>query len=263
VLTPSVVIVLVLCLGDSTTALAAKAGRPVPVLMYHVVAEPPDAAPFPHLYVAPDEFAAQLRWLDSRGYRVVTLGAVLDAWAGKAALPARAVVLTFDDGYVSQFTNAFPHLWRLGWPATLNLDVSNVDEPWGLHPWMVSRLIAAGWEIGAHSLTHPDLRLLGASDLRREVSGSRLEIKRRFGITPRFFCYPSGRYDDRVLAAVAAAGYEAATSVESGLASPYRPFELRRVRIDRGDGARMLAVKLAELGQPTNMIAVHGALGSR
>ena len=257
------VVALVPSLGDSTIAVAAGPGRPVPVLMYHVVAEPPAAAPFPHLYVAPMEFAAQLRWLDSRGYRAVTLGDVLDAWAGGPVLPARAVVLTFDDGYVSQFTNAFPQLWRLGWPATLNLDLSNLGHPSGLHPWMVSRLIEAGWEIAAHSLTHPDLRSLGAKELRLEVSGSRLEIQRRFGVTPRLFCYPSGRYDHRVVAAVAAAGYEGATSVDAGLARPERRFELRRVRIDRGDGARMLAVKLAQLGQPTDLTMIHGALGSR
>ena len=171
--------------------------------------------------------------------------------------------MTFDDGYRSQYANALPPLLRRGWPATLNLDLSNLGEAWGLRPWMVRRFIAAGWEIAAHSLTHPDLRALDATALRREVSGSRLEIKRRFGVVPRLFCYPAGRYDQRVLAAVEAAGYEGATTVEAGLASPEHPFELRRVRIDRGDGARLLAVKLALLGHPTDRIAIHGALGSR
>jgi peptidoglycan/xylan/chitin deacetylase (PgdA/CDA1 family) len=224
--------------------------------MYHVVAEPWAGAPFPQLYVSRAEFLAQLRWLDSRGYRAVTLGDVLDAWAGRGRLPPRAVVLTFDDGYRSQYANALPPLWRRGWPATLNLDLSNLRESWGLRAWMVRRLVAAGWEIAAHSLTHPDLRTLDAKSLRREVSGSRLEIERRFGIMPRLFCYPSGRYDRRVLAAVEAAGYEGATTVEAGLASAERRFELRRLRIDRGDGARGLAVKLALLGQPTDRIAI-------
>lgn len=224
--------------------------------MYHVVAEPWAGAPFPQLYVAPAEFVAQMRWLDSRGYRAVTLGDVLDAWAGRLRLPPRAVVLTFDDGYRSHYTNVRPQLSRRGWPATLNLDLSNLREPWGLRPWMVRRLVAGGWEIAAHSLTHTDLRTLDARALRRETSGSRLEIERRFGILPRLFCYPSGRYDKRVLAAVAAAGYEGATTVEAGLASAERPFELRRLRIDRGDGARGLAVELALLGQPTDRIAI-------
>lgn len=76
--------------------------------MYHVIADPPPGASFPQLYVSQAEFAAQVRWLDSRGYRAVTLGDVLDAWAGRRRLPSRVVVLTFDDGYRSQYANALP-----------------------------------------------------------------------------------------------------------------------------------------------------------
>ena len=112
--------------------------------------------------------------------------------------------------------------------------------------------MAAGWEIDAHTLTHPDLTTLSGSALRHEVAGSRAEIRRRFGVTPRFFCYPAGRYDADVLAAVRAAGFEGATTVDPGLAVPTVPFTLARLRVDRGDGSAGLARKLAALGLPTS-----------
>jgi peptidoglycan/xylan/chitin deacetylase (PgdA/CDA1 family) len=222
--------------------------RPVPVLMYHVIREPYPGSPYPDLYVPRAEFAAQMSWLDRNGYEAVTLERVYHAWRGDAVLPARPVVLTFDDGARTHYTNAFPILRGHGWPGVLNLDVSNLEPSWGIQPRMVRELVAAGWEIDAHSLTHPDLSGLGARALRREVAGSRTQIQHRFGVPVNFFCYPAGRYDSEVVAAVKAAGYLGATTTGPGLADLNEPFTLARVRVDGGDGAAGLAAKLRALG---------------
>lgn len=223
--------------------------RPVPILMYHVIADPPRSAPFPDLYVSPEELRAQVRWLSQAGYSAVTLGRVVDAWNGRATLPARPIVLSFDDGYRSHLTAALPILAQRGWPGVLNLDVSNLRPSWGISAAGVRKLLAAGWEVDAHSLTHADLRVLSGAALAREVAGSRRAIRTLFGVTPRFFCYPAGRFDAEAVKAVEAAGFEAATTTEFGLAAPTaRRFTLARVRVDRGDGARGVARKLASLG---------------
>jgi peptidoglycan/xylan/chitin deacetylase (PgdA/CDA1 family) len=231
--------------------------RAVPILMYHVVADPPASAPFPDLYVPRDELHAQVAWLARAGYEAVTLGRVFDAWHGRATLPARPVVLSFDDGYRSHVTAALPILAARSWPGVLNLDLSNVAPSWGVGVRGVRKLVAAGWEVGAHSLTHPDLTSLSGPALTREVSGSRREIRRRFGVLPRFFCYPAGRYDADAIAAVEAAGFDGATTTELGLAGPATPFTLARVRVSRGDGARGLARKLAQLGLPVTRGSVR------
>ena len=111
------------------------------------------------------EFAAQMSWLDRNGYEAVTLDRVYDAWHGDAVLPARPIVLSFDDGYRSHYTNALPILREHGWPGVLNLDLSNLAPSWGIRPAMVRELVAAGWELDAHSLTHPDLTGLSGSAL--------------------------------------------------------------------------------------------------
>jgi peptidoglycan/xylan/chitin deacetylase (PgdA/CDA1 family) len=226
--------------------------RAVPVLMYHVIADPPASAPYPDLYIRRDELRAQVRWLAAAGYEAVTLGRVFDAWHGRATLPPRPIVLTFDDGYRSHVTAALPILAARHWPGVLNLDVSNLAPPWGVGLTGVRKLIAAGWAVDAHSLTHADLALASGATLTQEISGSRREILRLFGVLPRFFCYPAGRYDAEAVAAVKAAGYEGATTTEPGLARPDEPFTLERIRMDRGDGAAGLARKLARAGLPVD-----------
>jgi peptidoglycan/xylan/chitin deacetylase (PgdA/CDA1 family) len=242
----------VLTLALVALAAPASGGQPrdvpVPILMYHVVAAAPAGARYPELYVTPQEFAAQIDVLAKRGYRAMTLRQVHDAWHGRGQLPGRPVVISFDDGYRSQFANALPVLRLHRWPGVLNLDLSNVGDAWRLTPTHVRTLVAAGWEIDSHTLTHPDLTTLDAATLRREVAHSRAELRRRFGVAADFFCYPSGRYDARVVAAVRAAGYLGATTVEYGLARSSESFTLDRVRVNGADGAAGLVAKLKALG---------------
>jgi peptidoglycan/xylan/chitin deacetylase (PgdA/CDA1 family) len=220
---------------------------PVPILMYHVIAPPPTGAPYPGLYVKPADFRGQVGWLAAHGYHAVTLRRVYDYWRGTEALPRNPVVLTFDDGYRSDFTVALPTLRARHWPGVLNLEVRNLQPVWGTRPGMVRKLIAAGWEIDAHTLTHPDLTTVDPAELRREVAGSRAAIRRMFHVPVDFFCYPAGRYDAAVLAAVRAAGFLGATTETEGLARPHSLDTLDRVRVNGSDGVSGFAAKLRAL----------------
>src|SRR5689334_13605305 len=84
--------------------------RPVPILMYHVVSDPPPGAPYPDLYVPEDEFADQMQALQEAGYTAVTLREWWDSWHDDGPLPAKPVVVSFDDGYHSHLANALPVL---------------------------------------------------------------------------------------------------------------------------------------------------------
>jgi peptidoglycan/xylan/chitin deacetylase (PgdA/CDA1 family) len=209
---------------------------PVPVLMYHVIGTPPPSAPYPELFVSRRLFGAQIAALAGAGYHAVTLDRVWQAWHGRAPLPARPVVLTFDDGYRGDFGAAMPILRRHRWPGDLNLLVANLHRHgWGLRTWMVRRMIQNGWEVDSHTLTHPDLATLGSRRLRREVRGSRVVLRRLFHVPVRFFCYPSGAFDAAVIAAVRRAGYLGATTEIAGLAQRSRPYTLARVRVAGGE----------------------------
>src|SRR4051812_43588834 len=128
----------------------------VPILMYHVVSAPKPGAPYPDLYTPKPVFAAQMKALAKRGYHGVTLARVYDYWKRGYALPAKPIVVSFDDGYLSHYTHALPVLKSLGWPGVLNLEVNNV-RPGDLTATQVRALIAAGWEVDSHTVTHPDL----------------------------------------------------------------------------------------------------------
>jgi peptidoglycan/xylan/chitin deacetylase (PgdA/CDA1 family) len=245
--------------GARTTASAPAGpardmGRPgppraVPILMYHVVSDPFPNSPYPDLYVPRAQFQDEMQALKAAGYTAVTLQEVWDSWHANGSLPAKPVVVSFDDGYHSHFTNALPVLRALGWPGVLNLELKNVRSDYGLTDAQVRALIAAGWEVDSHTIDHPDLTTVDAARLRYEVAQSRAELKARFHIPVNFFCYPAGRYDAAAVAAVQAAGYLAATTTQPGLAQPAAAdrFTLNRVRVNYGVSGASLVAQLAGL----------------
>jgi peptidoglycan/xylan/chitin deacetylase (PgdA/CDA1 family) len=215
--------------------------RPVPILMYHVLATPGPSVPFRELYVSPSTFAAQVRALARAGYRAVTLDRVFAAWHGRATLPRLPIVLSFDDGYPPDLTVALPVLRARRWPGVLNLQVGNLEAR------KVKELLAAGWEVDAHTFTHPNLTHVGAARLWHEVHGSRVSIHRTYGIPVDFFCYPSGRYDAAVLAAVRRAGYKGATTTRLGLARRSHLYTLDRIRVPNGETPAALLAELRHM----------------
>lgn len=225
--------------------------RPVPILMYHVISDPLPASPYPDLYVPRAQFQDQMQALKAAGYTAVTLQEVWDSWHTNGPLPSKPIVVSFDDGYRSHFTNALPVLRALGWPGVLNLELKNIRPDYGLTDAQVRALLAAGWEVDSHTIDHPDLTTVDAARLRYEVSQSRTQLKARFHIPVNFFCYPAGRYDAAAVAAVQAAGYLAATTTQPGLARPDEAdrFTLSRVRVNNGVSGSTLVGELAGLSR--------------
>lgn len=213
---------------------------PVPILEYHVLGSAPEGAPYPELYVTRPDFHRQMDWLDEHGYEAVTLETVERAWYHGGTLPAKPVVLSFDDGYRPQFTYALPELRRHGWPGVLNLKAEGSD----LYTSNVEAMINAGWELAAHTIHHLDLTTLEQEQLEEEVAGSREMLRREYHVPVADFCYPAGQFDETVIAAVEAAGYTGATTEIPGYAERSSPFELRRFEILGSTGVSGLAEDL-------------------
>jgi peptidoglycan/xylan/chitin deacetylase (PgdA/CDA1 family) len=215
--------------------------------MYHVIANPRPGTPIIGLWVRPDAFAAEMKALRRAGYWAITLDQAWRAWTRGGPLPRKPVVVSFDDGYLGDYTHARPVLHRLGWPGVLNLAVQNIASG-DLHASEVRALIRNGWEIESHTINHPDLTTVSDARVVYELTASRRAIARRFGVTPEFFCYPYGHYDARVEAEVAQAGYHAAMTENEGYASAATPFVLPRVRVQGSDTPATLLARLqAEL----------------
>ncbi len=234
---------------------------PVPILMYHVIAAAPAGAPFPGLYVTPGEFAAQMQALKGAGWHAVTLDQVEAYWRRGVALGAgKPIVLSFDNGYQSQYTQALPVLHRLGWVGDENLQLTGLPpSQGGLGDNEIRGLIAAGWELDTQGISHADLITLNAEQLHYQVADARRMLQQRYGLAVNWFCYPSGHYDATVLEAVKSAGYTGSTTVIPGWAHPTDdPYRLHRLRVLGGTAPSELLELIASTREDPLAPASYG-----
>jgi len=252
-----------------TTVTGVGTGKPgtatVPVLMYHVINPPPAGAPFPGLYVPSDEFAAQMQALKDAGWHAVTMDQLEAYWTRGVPLgPGKPVVLTFDNGYASQYENALPILRHMGWVGDENIQLTGLPpSQGGLSDAQVRDLIAAGWELDTQGISHADLITLDAAQLKYQVATARQTLQKRYGVPVNWFCYPSGHYDATVIAAVKAAGFVGSTTVIPGWATPSEdPYRLPRLRVLGGTSPSALLAQIASAESSGAPPASYGGAGT-
>lgn len=239
-----------------------QADSPVPILMYHSIGASTTPS-YRRFAVDPAMFAQHLDFLAGAGYQTLTMSELADLRrkaAGPARLPARTVVLTFDDGFADFYTEALPALRRHGFTATLYVITGYVggrsewlaadgegDRP--ILSWSQLREIAAsGIECAAHSDTHPQLDALPTGLLRRELSRPKRVLEDRLQHAVRTFAYPFGYYSRRVRHLVEEAGYRSACTVHDLVATARDDlFAVPRLTVD---GATDVAGLARLLGQP-------------
>jgi peptidoglycan/xylan/chitin deacetylase (PgdA/CDA1 family) len=213
----------------------------VPVLMYHEIAD--DSETRSPLAVTPTAFAEQLAYLHDRGWRTINAsdlsGILID---GEAPLPEKTVVLTFDDGYENFYSRAMPQLSKYGFTATLFMTSGWVKEarPRGPGiPLMLSwaqlyDVAHAGIEIGAHSITHPELDQLTDKHLYDELFSSKEQLEDKLGMTVPGLAYPFGYSNSAVRVLAQKAGYEYGYAVGNRIAtSKANLFTIPRLTVKR------------------------------
>jgi len=252
-----------------STVTGVATGKPgtatVPVLMYHVINPPPAGAPFPGLYVPADEFAAQMQALKAAGWHAVTMDQLEAYWTRGVPLGAgKPIVLTFDNGYASQYVNALPILKRLGWVGNENIQLSGLPpSQGGLTNAQVRGLLTAGWELDTQGISHADLITLDAAELHDQVATARQILQKRYGVPVNWFCYPSGHYNATVIAAVKAAGYVGSTTVIPGWAAPSEdPYRLPRLRVLGGTSPSALLDQIAQAQANGSPPGSYGGAGT-
>jgi peptidoglycan/xylan/chitin deacetylase (PgdA/CDA1 family) len=216
-----------------------------PILMHHQVGPHRPGSPLNRWRVTEKDFESQLDTLQRLGYQ----GVALRDLVASPAPETRRVVLTFDDGYRGVKERAVPTLLSHGFAATVFVVA---DRTGGVNDWdgeipgepllsadEIRGLHGAGIEIGSHGATHRALTALPDAELAREVAGSKETLERLTGAPVTSFCYPYGNFDDRVVEAVRAAGYRAATVIRGGISKDLSdPFRLKRVAV-RGTHTRL------------------------
>ena len=208
-------------------SIAVNGNRSVPILTYHSLDDSGAVTS-----VAPRDFAGHMRSLARRGFAGISLTDLLDGWEEKAPLPPRPVVLTFDDGFANLLPHAAPLLATLGFRATLFAVSGRCGQTndWpGQAPgiprlpllsWAeLAQISAAGFEIGAHTVSHRPLTALSDEEARREIRESKAMIENHLGRPVTTFAYPFGRMNTASRECVRET-FRGACGVELGLASP-------------------------------------------
>lgn len=205
------------------------------IFTFHKIAAPPAKTIDPFEYTTVSQFESKLARLRAAGFEPHLLAT--------ANLETRgAFVVTFDDGYACVAEQALPVLERQKITALEFLiagklggrnewDVAKGDVPQPLmDAAQVRTWLAAGHQIGSHSLTHPNLRKIPPAQAREEITTSKKKLEDTFGVPVDHFCYPYGSYNEAIRDMVAAAGYRTASTVKHGIPLPGEsPFELKRI----------------------------------
>lgn len=211
----------------------------IPVICYHKIARKPLRAKSRGIYVSPSHFQRQMRELRGDGFQSITLE---ECGATSSPNDKKQIVLTFDDGSATTLRGAMPALAAAGFTAIQFLvagllggrnewDIAQGEVPDRLMDEAQARdWLAAGHQIGAHTLTHPHLSQIPLTQAREEIFSSKKALEDRFGTPVHHFCYPYGEHSMPVRDLVAEAGYHTAVTTKPGVWYPDGDrFLIRRV----------------------------------
>jgi peptidoglycan/xylan/chitin deacetylase (PgdA/CDA1 family) len=238
-------------LGEATTGVGALNGlheRTLCVLMYHKVNEVDGNT----VTVPPSAFDEQMSQLHELGYTVVSLDDVIAHYVDRTSLPPRAVLITFDDGYLDNLENAVPILQRHGYPAVLFAPIGylggrrplphdeHLAERGIVNPTLgwsqLAELEQGGIRVESHGIGHRPLADLEVDEAAREITLSKLRLEEALGRPIRAFAYVKGseaHYRPVHLSLLRQAGYDVAfTSISGGNGSHTDPLQLHRYNVE-------------------------------
>jgi peptidoglycan/xylan/chitin deacetylase (PgdA/CDA1 family) len=222
---------------------------PIPVLLYHSVADSPPPGQLREFTVTPERFREHIAVITAAGFTAMTISALARALNGAEPLPPRPLAITFDDGF-EDTPAAVQALSDVGLPATVYVTAGTIGTPAGISVAALVQL-AAGCEIGAHSVSHPHLDELPLALAAREITESRDQLEQHLGSPVASFAYPHGAYDRSVRASVIEAGFSSAAAVKNALSHRRDdPFAIARWTVTYPTSAAELGRVLDGSGVP-------------
>lgn len=184
--------------------------RTVLVLNYHKIANEHKS-----LSVTLDDFEQHMKWLQEYGFTCITPGQLYDFVANGADLPEKPVLITFDDGYKDNYTNAFPIMKKYGMKGTIFVVTGFLGVYDNYLTWdQAKELLEAGFNIESHTYSHKSMTEASDEDITKELVKSRQTIKEKLGIDSDFMAYPTGTYNLHIAELVKEAGYKGAFTIK-------------------------------------------------
>ncbi|MDD5416100.1 MAG: polysaccharide deacetylase family protein [Candidatus Daviesbacteria bacterium] len=202
-----------------TPGRVAAAGWRVPILTYHYIAGNPNAKDIARdsLSVSPDKFEAQMQYLAQNGYTPITLDTLYGIFSRQTSVPAKPVVLTFDDGYIDFYTNAFPILRRFNFHAVSFIPTGLIGGSYYMNWGQIKEIASSGLvTFEGHTVNHANLASLSYADMLKQLIDSKNVIQANTGYPVNFISYPNGFTNGIVQAAARQAGYAGGVGVWYG-----------------------------------------------
>jgi peptidoglycan/xylan/chitin deacetylase (PgdA/CDA1 family) len=181
----------------------------VPILLYHHVN--PDIKNSRY-NIDPVVFEEQVKWLHDNGYSTINVTTLANLIRDGGQIPLRPVIITFDDGNLDIFQNAYPILKKYGFAATFYVVDQYIAGQDMISSEQLIELTKNGWEIGSHSEHHTNLTAENA-DLETEIRLSKVNMERKLGITINSFAYPYGQVNEKVVDKTYRSGYTSAVGL--------------------------------------------------
>lgn len=191
---------------------AAEDDEKVLVLNYHMVNRM-----FISLAIDPEDFDWQMKYLVDHGYHAISPDELYAFLEGKGTLPDRPVLITFDDGYVDNYTNAYPILKKYNLKATIFIVTGFVSERKGYLTWdQLREMEQHGITAQSHTVTHAPLPELSDERIREELVVSKQQAEAELGHPIEFIAYPTGVHDLHIVGIAKEAGYKGGFTVKYG-----------------------------------------------
>lgn len=216
--------------------------KSIPILLYHRVGAEPD-----DLTISVKHFEQDMELLSYGGYNALSLEQVKEHLQGNSlSLPSKPIVITFDDGYLDNYTNAFPILQKYSMVASFYIITGMVGNNDRLTISQIREMETAGMDFGAHTVTHRSLAELIPREVVTELNQSKFDLEQIIGKSVDFISYPCGSYTSETLEIAHRAGYLGGFSVQDGFAEFSNPLTIRRIPIFHYD--RSIAYVMAKKG---------------
>lgn len=202
--------------------------RGVPVLYYHSVRESADN----EVIITPKNLKTELQYIKDEGYTTLTMSELNDYLLHNSPIPKKSIVITFDDGYMDNYYNAFPILKALNMKATIFCITSNLDGSYYLSKEAMTEMLNYGIDIESHTVNHLKLNELSYDEQLRELQESKKTLEQITGREVCAIAYPFGHFNDDSIKAAEAAGYKLGFTTNRGLSDrDDDPFKLDRIYI--------------------------------
>ena len=205
----------------------------IPVFLYHRVGNTNG-----ELTITPEKFEKDLIWLNSRGYSTISLDTLRGFFINSdIALPEKPIMISFDDGYLDNFMNAYPLLRKYGMTAAFFIITSMVNGEDRLATGHIREMASNGMSIGSHTVSHRPLGDMESEEALNELSLSRMYLEGMLQKKIDFVAYPKGSYNGSTGMIASEAGYCGGFSIIPGTCSRNtNPFVIPRVPLFSYDG---------------------------